>query len=254
MLRMAPTRSGNDPAKRRHALFDNGVAAFAFGAVCLMLPLLLGRSPALGRIAQIMWFPAAVGLGIGVILLALHLFGRRHPRDQARSASACGQQAGIAQPERHPSDWTADALEHMAPVRFEAVCEILFSQAGFMTRSQPDPAGSGADICLYSKHAKGPAAIVRCKHELDGPIGVEELCAFYAVMISRQIKRGTYVTNARFTHDARQFGRANGVNLMDGEQLLALIASRTPEQRKELLSAGYERAQAVTAPGTRNSR
>ena len=250
---MARTRSGNGPAKRRHALLGSGVAALVFGAVCLMLPFVLDRSPTLSRLAQMMRFPAAVGLGLGVILLALHVSARRHRRDQARSPVAPERKPEIAQSRTNPPDWTADTLEHMDAMRFEAVCEMLFAQGGFMTRSQPDLASGGADICLYSKHARGAAAIVHCKHELEGPIGVEEVCAFYAVMISRQIKRGTYATNARFTHDARQFGRANGVNLLDGERLLALIATRTPGQRRQLLSAAHERVQAVTAPGTRNS-
>ena len=235
---MGATKLQGGRGAPRHALLDNGVAALVFGAVCLVLPLFVDRSPALRSIGQMLRIPAAVGLVLGAILLVLHASARRHPRmgvplPLPRTTAAARLPAD-------PDDWSLELLEAMGSHAFEAVCEALFAQGGFTTRTLPEVVG-GTDICLYSRHARGPAAIVRCTHEHGATVGVDEVCAFYGVMVARQIKRGTYVTNARFTADAKQFGKANAINLLDGERLLAVIATRTPEQRNELLAAASER-------------
>ena len=60
--------------------------------------------------------------------------------------------------------WSLDVFGAIEWRRFEAVCEVLFAQAGFTTESQSHGADGGVDIWLYSKHATGPAAIIQCKH------------------------------------------------------------------------------------------
>lgn len=237
-MAMGATKAQRGRGAPRHALLDNGVAALVFGAVCLVLPLFLDLSPALRSIGQMLRIPAAVGLVLGAVLLVLHASARRHPRaggSRQPSPGASAERLATA-----PDGWSLELFEAMGSHAFEAVCEALFAQGGFTTRTLPDVVG-GTDICLYSKHARGPAAIVHCTHERGATVGVDEVCAFYGVMVARQIKRGTYVTNARFTADAKQFGKANAINLLDGERLLAVIATRTPEQRSELLAAASER-------------
>ena len=138
---------------------------------------------------------------------------------------------------RHWSPAVFTAIEWR---RFEAVCETLFGQAGFETRSQTHGADGGVDIWLYSRHAEGPAAIVQCKHWQGTPVGVKEMREFYGVMASHKLQRGTYATSSVYTADAQQFAKANGVNAMDGAALLRLIASRTPEQQQTLLAVAFE--------------
>ena len=60
--------------------------------------------------------------------------------------------------------WSLDVFGAIEWRRFEAVCKVLFAQAGFTTESQSHGADGGVDIWLYSKHATGPAAIIQCKH------------------------------------------------------------------------------------------
>lgn len=236
---MAAGKLQRGRTRHRHALLDNGIAALVFGAVCLALPLLFDWSAPLRSIGQMMRIPAAVGLALGVILLVLHVSARRHPRATPRSPMQ--QQGAGFDTSGTATDWTSDLLDEMDALGFEALCELLFAQAGFMTRTLPEVAGGGVDICLYSKNARGPAAIVRCMHGTGAALGVDEVCAFYGVMVAHQLRRGTYVSNARFTADAKQFGKSNGINLLDAERLLAVIATRTPQQRNELLAAASER-------------
>jgi len=119
------------------------------------------------------------------------------------------------------------------------VCERLFAQGGFETRAQSHGPDGGVDIWLHSKNADGPAAIVQCKHWTKA-VGVKEMREFFGVMASHQLKRGTFATTSTFTPDALRFAKANGINAMGPERLLALIARRTPQQQNELLDVAYE--------------
>lgn len=136
--------------------------------------------------------------------------------------------------------WGPDVFAAIEWRRFEAVCEALFAQAGFATTSQSHGADGGVDIWLYSKNAQGPAAIVQCKHWNNKAVGVRELREFFGVMASHKLTRGTYATTSTFTQDALLFAKANGINAMDGSRLLKQIATRTPEQQRQLLEVAYE--------------
>lgn len=117
---------------------------------------------------------------------------------------------------------------------------MLFAQAGFETRSQSHGAEGGVAIWLHSSHAQGPVSIVQCKHWQGKPVGVKDMREFYGVMASHQLQRGTYVTTSAFTGDALQFAKDNGINAMNGTKLLALMASRSPEQQQALRAVAFE--------------
>lgn len=139
-----------------------------------------------------------------------------------------------------PSEWNPAVFAAIEWRRFEAVCEALFGQAGFETRSQTHGADGGVDIWLHSRHAVGPVAVVQCKHWQGKAVGVREMREFYGVMASHKLQRGTYATSSTYTEDARQFAKANGINAMDGARLLQQIATRTPAQQQALLAVAYE--------------
>lgn len=143
-------------------------------------------------------------------------------------------------PSSEAREWSAAVFAAIEWRRFEAVCEALFAQAGFTTRSQSHGADGGVDIWLYSANAVGPVAIAQCKHWTSKPVGVKDVREFFGVMASHQLKRGTYATTSNYTADALQFAKANGINAMDGEALLKLIGTRTPEQQGALLAVAFE--------------
>ncbi len=123
--------------------------------------------------------------------------------------------------------------------RFEALCEALYAQAGFTTRSQSHGADGGIDSWLHSKHSDVPR-IVQCKHWQSKVVGVKEMREFFGVMASHQLKSGTYVTSSTFSADAAAFAKANGIHAQDGTALLKVISQRTPEQQAALLAVAYE--------------
>ena len=82
--------------------------------------------------------------------------------------------------------------------------------------------------------------VVQCKHWQGKPVDVQQMREFLGVLAHHGLKRGTYATTSRFTADALAFARANGINAQDGDALLRLIATRTPEQQAALLTTAFE--------------
>lgn len=142
----------------------------------------------------------------------------------------------------HPraSAWGADVLAAIEWRRFEAVCEALFSQAGFEPRSEPGGGQRATVMWLHSRHAKGPVAVACCRHWLHRPLGIVDLEPLRLAMENYQLKRGTCVTSGGYTRKALEYAHHHGINLLDGPALLALIGRRRPEQQQALLDIAYE--------------
>ena len=136
-----------------------------------------------------------------------------------------------------PNTWSAAVFDLIEWRRFEAVCEWLFSQAGFETKTQSHGADGGIDIWLYSKNfAGGPVSVVQCKHWKTQPVKVAEVRALLGSMTDKKVQRGIFATTSTFTADARQFAQANKIQLLERSGLLELITKRTAEQQSELLA------------------
>jgi restriction system protein len=266
--------------KSQDKLLQKGLEALVVGVGLLFAPALMGNSPMTRALAGPLGSFASLALLIGSALIAAHFImrhvarqntpaiyrpdstscappetlARREPgfadavvpisaaraRRSAASLAPIAQAAPVAQERRPQTAWSAKVFEGIEWRRFEAVCEKLFAQGGFETRSQSHGADGGVDIWLHSKNSQGPAAVVQCKHWSGKPVGVKEMREFFGVMASHQLKRGTYATTTDFTADALKFAKDNGINAMNSDRLLALIASRTPEQQRELLEVAYE--------------
>jgi restriction system protein len=150
-----------------------------------------------------------------------------------KSASAPAEDAA---PEI-PTKWTAEVFDIIEWRRFEALCEGLFSQAGFETKTQSHGADGGVDIWLHSKnYPDGPVSVVQCKCWATKPVKVAEVRALLGSMTDKKVKRGIFATTSTFTHDAQQLAKDNSIQLLDRKALLDLITKRTPEQQVELLS------------------
>lgn len=155
------------------------------------------------------------------------------PRSAAEPATAAAAHERL-------THWSPEVFTAIEWRRFEAVCEALFAQAGFETRTQSHGADGGVDIWLHSRNANGPVAVVQCKHWQGKPVPVSAVREFFGVMVSHKLARGTYATSSTFTADALAFAQANGINALDGTRLLAQIAHRTPAQQAELLKIAFE--------------
>ena len=176
--------------RQRAKLQEMGIGAIVIGIAMWLLPIFV-KNPVLHR--------AFTGLGTvawlliigGVALLVLYKFTRSkpdaprapppmheptlRPYQSARSrlqplggplvddvAGLAEEKASVAMP-RVPTTWSAAVFDVIEWRRFEAVCEWLFSQAGFETKTQSHGADGGIDIWLYSKnHGEGPVSSHSC--------------------------------------------------------------------------------------------
>jgi restriction system protein len=261
---MARHRSNRRQARGLDTMKEKGIGLCALGVGALILPMFAGKSPILAPLTNALRPLGWMLLVIGVMLLGVHHFAKTkaaradpQPSPQTRPPRPTKRKVlrdvrdDIVQQRRDPemaqtqspqaeSTWSPAVFSAIEWRRFEAVCETLFGQAGFETKSQSHGADGGVDIWLHSRNAEGPVAVVQCKHWQGKAVGVKELREFFGVMASNKLTRGTYATTSSYTADATAFAKANGINALDGRGLLALIAKRSPEQQKALLEVAYE--------------
>jgi restriction system protein len=261
---MAKSRSNKRKTRALNTLQEKGMALCALGLGMLIIPFFMGKSPLLAGLVGALRPVGGIALTGGLVLLVLHRIAnakveganpppqltpraptpteRKVPRDIRDDSPSNRSEPGftVAPTRQAATSWSPAVFAAIEWRRFEAVCEKLFDQAGFETKSQSHGADGGVDIWLHSRNAEGPVAVVQCKHWQGKAVGVKELREFYGVMASNKLARGTYATTSTYTADAQQFAKDNGVNALDGKGLLALIAKRTPEQQQELLEVAYE--------------
>lgn len=252
---MATARS---PRRQARTLRFLQISGFALCALALLILLGLDAIPELKPMEDSLDTAGWVVLAVGFVLLAASTLrsstnaDAQTPPDSVVSTppltdfgslpgtlddSGWQREPGFAKhvPPPAVSQWSADVFVAMTWHRFEAVCETLFAQGGFTTQLQSHGAEGGATIWLHSRNADGPVTVVHCKHLPGRAVGVTELREFMGVMVSHQIKRGTYATTATFTPGAQRFAKDNGINALDVSGLLALIGKRTPSQQQALL-------------------
>lgn len=264
---MARPRSYKQKSRALNTLQDKGLRLCALGMGMLILPFFMGKSPMLASLVGALRPVGGLALIGGLVLLGLHHIAKAKveqsnplPQSTPRAPTATGltgqrdirdgapfihptphvREASAAPLRQAATNWSPAVFAAIEWRRFEAVCEKLFGQAGFETKSQSHGADGGVDIWLHSRNAEGPVAVVQCKHWQGKAVGVKELREFFGVMASHKLTRGTYATTSTYTADAQQFAKDNGINALDGKGLLALIAKRTPEQQKALLDVAYE--------------
>ncbi|MCY7307767.1 MAG: restriction endonuclease [Rhodoferax sp.] len=199
--------------------------------------------------------PMVVALSISILVVAVCMFAlraamlyRKRPAlDESRGARVtCAPRKAIDEPldaafsaPLHGKRWSLEVFATIDAKRFAAVCETWFSWAGFDTRSEAHRTDEGVDIWLHAAKVPGPVAIVRCKHWLDRPVGVQELKDFLAVMAGYKSVHGTYTTTSTYTPEALQFAKEHGIDAVDGRGLLRRIQTRTRQRQQALLAVAY---------------
>lgn len=240
-------KNGRKAARAASRRDETAAMLLVFGAAVLAAPWFTDKPLLSTALAAARPF-GFVMLIAGGVLLALGRLIAKAPAHAAASSTPVKEAAPAAHkpepgevPASPPEAWSAAVFEVIEWRRFEAVVEALFSQAGFETRSQSHGADGGVDIWLHSRSVPDrPVSVVQCKHWLGKRVGVDKIRELRGVMAAHGVKRGQFATTSTFTPDAVAFARENGVNLLDVNALLALIAQRTPEQQQALLEVALE--------------
>lgn len=240
------TRSMTTKRRKRalDTLLEKGTVATGMGVALLMLPSFFESSHPLKTVAAGLRLPGWLALCIGLLLMAIHMTLKSRSENEPGAGEAAPNRRAPTTPKRtrpeRSNRWNPEVFAAIEWRRFEAVCEALFTEAGLAARSESHGPVGGLDLWLHPAKAPEPVALVRCKHWPAQAVGLPEMRDFFAVMTSHQLRRGCYVTTSAFTAEARQFGKDNGIETLDGADLLGLIAQRTPEQQQALLAIAYE--------------
>ncbi|WP_205960393.1 restriction endonuclease [Ramlibacter henchirensis] len=242
-------------------LLGTAVTLFGLGILLLLIRSMLGDSSSemLQAVIKGVSAPAPVVLLAGLVLGAVGFalkprasLARRaaeptfFPADSTDFIGTMTPPAEFEEAPPHrgerqpPRAWGAQVFQDIEWRRFESLCSRLFTQAGFDVRPQSHGPEGGVDIWLHSRSAQGPIGVVQCKHWRVRPVGVQQLREFVSLMASHNLARGTYITTSTFTADALRFARERGIDTLDGEGLLQLIAQRSSEQQQSLLAHAYE--------------
>lgn len=244
-------------ARKVRQAVEAGITMLLGGLALLAAPWLIGQLP-LPFPVPMSGLTALRGLGGFMLVGAAFCFGTAWWGNRSARKAAVPRVAPLPEPllepvlsDPVPSVWRTQPVKPLAWSRavfdaiewrrFEAVVEALFQQAGFETRSQTHGADGGVDIWLHSRAVPDrPVSIVQCKHWQGRRVGVDKIRELRGVMAAHDVKRGQFATTSTFTPEAIAFARDNGVNLLDADALLALIAQRTPEQQLDLLALAHE--------------
>ena len=116
-------------------------------------------------------------------------------------------------------------IEHIRQLswrQFEAIVGEAFGRCGY--RVQENTVGGpdgGIDLVLRKEGAK---YYVQCKRWKKWKVGVKSIREFYGVIVAGGAAGGFFVASSEYTHEAREFARKCGIELIDGSGLAAMIA------------------------------
>ncbi|NWF38465.1 endonuclease [Mariprofundus sp. NF] len=183
---------------------------------------------------------------IALAILAKNIYSRAEPVAQIATPAAPNN-PGISDmlaekfyseepPEITPTSWSLQLLQELEWKRFEELCEALLYELGLIARNTKFGADGGIDIDLYAiDEPSNRIAIAQCK-AWPRPVGVKEIRAFYAVMVTSSVLEGYFMTTSTFSEEAVKFSQISSVTLINGERVLALIAALPPERSRALLT------------------
>jgi restriction system protein len=136
--------------------------------------------------------------------------------------------------------WSLDALRALEWKRFELVCARYYELVGFQPKTTGAGADGGIDIRLFKTDPAKPIAIVQCKAWNASDIDVKEIRELLCVIASEKVSRGIFITTGCYTREARDFGEANPMQLLDGATFLSKISEMPPDQQDSLLKFAFD--------------
>lgn len=145
---------------------------------------------------------------------------------------------------------TMDDVDRMDGLRFEVLCEMLWSRAGFLARVTDKKKGDAGIDVVAIKGGFGELLQVKCSvNDNVGWDAVKEVVAgapVYQAMMPGVKLRRLAVTNQHFSESTRQRAAANQVHLVERESLESMLASY-PMTSDELESRTMEVALSFNA-------
>lgn len=141
--------------------------------------------------------------------------------------------------------WSPGLLRALEWRRFEALCEEIFKQDGYVIKPEPRPVqrntDSGDYLWLHSRlDLQQAVRIVQCRNWSGEPVGVTAVREFLGAMVDAGLKSGALMSCGAFTAEAEALARRHGIMAVSGPDLLALIGKRPEALQRELLAVATE--------------
>ncbi len=111
---------------------------------------------------------------------------------------------------------------------FEELVGEAYRRQGYMvTETGGGGADGGVDLILKKN---GEKLLVQCKHWKNDKVGVKVVRELYGIVAAESASGGIVISSGTFTQEAKDFARGKPIDLLDGSELLNLIAEvqKTP--------------------------
>lgn len=131
---------------------------------------------------------------------------------------------------------------------FEQLLGEAFRRQGYAVRETPAGADGGIDLILSKA---GGETLVQAKQWKAQKVSVKVARELYGVQMSRRSAGAILVTSGRFTGEAKQFAKENGMQLIDGlmlERMIAEVQRSGQVARSEAVMTAKPATAAVDAP------
>ena len=131
----------------------------------------------------------------------------------------CYDSMGFWTRHRWPGGRRLQAIDRMRGIEFEQFCAELFRRKGFKVATTQASGDQGADLILEGKNGRAVVQAKRSKSKV-GNWAVQEVLAakgFYAA------QRAVVLTNNSYSNSARALAAANGVELLDRNDLAKML-------------------------------
>ena len=117
---------------------------------------------------------------------------------------------------------SSQGFEQLSWQDFEALIAELFRRHGFEVEAQGgDHADGGIDVIVKRDEC---TYLVQCKHWQAQRVGVKVVRELYGVIAAEGVDGGYVITSGHFTPDAVDFAQGIAMQLINGRQLMALLA------------------------------
>lgn len=122
-------------------------------------------------------------------------------------------------------------IDIMEGYMFEDYLRILFFYMGYKAQTTQKSRDYGADIILFDVNTK-EKIVVQAKR-YSKPVGSKSVQEVLGAISHYKASRGFIVTNNKFTPQAEQLAKDNGIRLIDREELIELYQAVCEELKIE---------------------
>jgi ssDNA-binding Zn-finger/Zn-ribbon topoisomerase 1 len=164
-------------------------------------------------------------------MVGMHLFKRRRSPEDDFIIPLVGMQTPA---DSEPYDMK-HAVHSLQAEEFELLVALIYQRQGYRV-SMPSAlsGGRGGDFLLLRKAER---LLVQCKKlSQDHAIHVDRVRELHEAVAAAGATRGLFVASCSFSWDARNFGKAKGVTLINARTLDALVTAAQEKPDEDLLA------------------